>query len=61
MDVLVVAHNPELLGGEIMGGLELIEYICKLLKEDDERVYDSNIISKLRTLTQAELIKLINK
>jgi hypothetical protein len=44
-----------------MDGKKLIEYICVLLDNQDKRVYDSNIIMQLRTMTQHELTTLVNK
>ena len=43
-----------------MDGKKLIKKLCELLRKENIRVYDSNIIMKLAELSQFELEELVN-
>jgi len=43
-----------------MDGKKLIEKLCELLRKEDIRLYDSNIVIKLSELNQFELETLVN-
>ncbi len=45
----------------MINGEELIEKICKQIRDDDELLYDSNIIHRLSELSASELISLIEE
>lgn len=44
-----------------MDGNRLIDEICRLLDKEDRRLYDSNIIIRLREITQYELEQMMEK